>query len=474
MSPVLPYTTKPKILMQEKNNKLFLLILISISSMTTPFMGSSVNLALPSIGKEFGMNAITLGWVATSFLLSTAALLLPIGRLADIFGRTRLYKSGMLIYTATSFLSGFAINGEMLIVIRIIQGIGAAMLFSTSTAILVSAFPLSERGKVLGFNVAAVYMGLSAGPFFGGMITQHLGWRALFHINGAIGLVVLIIISFILKTEWAEASGEKFDYLGSVVYAVALIALMYGFSILPGLIGFILVGAGLIGFLYFVSYESKLSAPILNIELLRTNRTFAFSNLAALINYAATTAVGFLLSFYLQYIKGLTPQAAGFILVSQPIIMAIFSPIAGKLSDKREPQLIATVGMSLTTIGLFFLIFITADTSFTYIVLSLFVLGLGYGLFSSPNTNAVMSSVEKKYLGISSSTLSTMRLSGQMLSMGFAMLIFSVVLGQVKINQSNHDALLLSIRIAFILFTVMCFGGIFASHSRGKLSRERK
>jgi EmrB/QacA subfamily drug resistance transporter len=455
--------------MHEKRNKLFLLILISIGSMTTPFMGASVNLALPSIGKEFNMNAITLGWVATSFLLSTAAVLLPIGRLADIFGRTKLFKSGMLVYTITSFLCGFAPTGEILILIRVVQGIGAAMLFSTSTAILVSAFPLEERGKVLGVNVAAVYIGLSAGPFFGGMITQQLGWRALFYINGAIGLFVLVLIPFLLKAEWADAKGEKFDFLGSGIYAVALIALMYGFSILPGAAGFFLVLIGLAGFTCFISYESKLQAPILNIGLLKTNRTFAFSNLAALINYASTNAVGFLLSFYLQYIKGLTPQAAGFILVSQPVMMAIFSPMAGRLSDKREPQLIATIGMTLTTVGLSFLIFITPETSFTYIIGSLLVLGFGYSLFSSPNNNAVLSSVQPKHLGIASSTLSTMRLLGQMLSMGFAMLIFSLIIGQVKISQNNHDALLLSIRIAFILFTLLCFGGIFASHSRGKM-----
>jgi EmrB/QacA subfamily drug resistance transporter len=455
--------------MNEIKDRKYILIITSISSFTTPFMGAAINIALPSIGKEFSLNAVALGWIATSFLLATAALLLPAGRLADIYGRTKLFKMGVGIYTIASLFCGMSYSGEVLIISRILQGIGAAMLFSTSTAILVSFFPPEERGKVLGINTAAVYTGLSSGPFLGGIITQQFGWRYIYFINAFLGLICLLIAFRKLKLEWAEAKGEKFDLAGSIAYGVTLIIIMYGFSILPNMYGTYLIILGVIGFYIFSRFELKEPNPIFNMSLITTNKAFAFSNLAALINYSATFAVGFLLSFYLQYIKGYNPQKAGLILVSQPIIMAVFSPLAGKISDKTEPRVVASAGMIITTIGLFILIFLKPDTSIIFILVSLVFLGFGFALFSSPNTNAVLSSVDKKYLGVAASTLSTMRLTGQMFSMGVALLIISIFIGKSSITTENNSALLNGIGIAFILFTILCFAGIFASMARGRI-----
>ena len=455
--------------MAERRDRIYILIITTLSSFMTPFMSSAINLALPSIGKEFSLNAVVLGWIATSFLLATAALLLPAGRLADIYGRAKLFKIGIAIYTAASLFCGLSYSGEVLIISRVIQGIGGAMLFSTSTAILVSFFPFEERGKVLGINTAAVYTGLSSGPFIGGLITQQFGWRYIFFINVLLGLLSLIIAFRKLKFEWAEAKGEKFDFTGSIAYGVTLIIIMYGFSILPNMYGTYLIILGIIGFYIFSRFELKISNPVFNMSLLTTNRAFAFSNLAALINYSATFAVGFLLSFYLQYIKGFNPQTAGIILVSQPFIMAVFSPFSGKISDKIEPRIVASTGMIITTIGLFILIFLKPDSSLIFIITSLIFLGFGFALFSSPNTNAVLSSVDKKYLGVAASTLSTMRITGQMFSMGIALLIISTFIGKSKITVENHPALLNGIGIAFILFTILCFAGIFASLARGRI-----
>jgi MFS family permease len=204
------------------------------------------------------------------------------------------------------------------------------------------------------------------------------------------------------------------------------------------------------------------------VNLFRKNTVFAFSNLAALINYSATFAVGFLLSLYLQYIKGLAEQSAGFILVSQPVVMAVFSPFAGRLSDRIEPRLVASTGMALTAAGLFLLTFLNENTALGFIVAILVLLGLGFALFSSPNTNAVMSSVEKKFYGVASGTLGTMRLTGQMLSMGIAMLIFAVYVGEVQITAQYYPPFLSGIRAAFFIFAVLCFGGVFASLARGR------
>lgn len=445
------------------------LLVTTLGSFLTPFMSSSLNIALPSIGKEFAMNAVLLSWVATSFLLAAAMFLVPFGKIADIHGRKRIFTYGVLIYTLASFLSAISNSASWLLCFRVGQGIGGAMMFGTGVAILTSVFPPGERGTVLGINVAAVYLGLSLGPFLGGILTQHFGWRSVFFVNVPLGLIIIILVFWVLKGEWAEARGEKFDLAGSIVYSLSLVALMYGFSQLPAILGALLILVGALGILAFVWWETKTESPVLNMNLFRNNTVFAFSNLAALINYSATFAVSFLLSLYLQYIKGLSPQNAGLILVSQPIVQAIFSPSAGRLSDRIESRIVASIGMGLTVIGLLLLTFLSEETALMFIVVSLIFLGLGFALFSSPNTNAIMSSVEKRFYGVASATLGTMRLTGQVLSMGIAMLIFAVYIGKVQITPEYYGPFLRSTQTAFIIFAVLCFGGIFASLARGKV-----
>lgn len=445
------------------------LVITTLSSFLTPFMGSSVNIALPTISNEFAMDAVLLSWVSISFIMAAAMFLVPFGRIADIYGRKRIFTCGILIYTVSSLLTAFSTSASMLIFFRILQGIGGAMIFGTGMAILISVFPVGERGKALGINVAAVYLGLSLGPFLGGFLTQHFGWRSIFLANVPLGLIMIALIFWKLKGEWAEARGEKFDFVGSLIYSLTLIAIMYGFSLLPGMSGAWLIAMGALGVLAFIKWEMKTESPVLDINLFRNNRTFAFSNLAALINYCATFAVNFLLSLYLQYIKGISPQNTGLILVSQPIVMAIFSPFAGRLSDRFEPRIVASIGMALTVIGLLFFTFLSEKTSLEFIITTLILLGFGFALFSSPNTNAIMSSVEKRFYGIASGTLGTMRLTGQVLSMGIAVLIFATYIGRVQITPEYYPLFLKSAKVAFIIFSVLCFFGTFASLLRGKV-----
>jgi MFS family permease len=321
----------------------------------------------------------------------------------------------------------------------------------------------------LGINVAAVYIGLSLGPFLGGLLTQHFGWRSVFLVNIPLGLAVMVLIVWKMKGEWAEAQGEKFDITGSLFYSMTLVAVMFGLNLLPSISGFMLLLASLAGFLIFIKWEMKIESPVLDVRLFRDSKTFAFSNLAAFINYSATFAVSFLLSLYLQYIKKLSPQEAGLILVSQPIVMAIFSPFAGRLSDRLEPRVVASLGMGLNVAGLFLFTFLDKDTTIQYIVGCLICLGFGFALFSSPNTNAIMSSVERKFYGVSSGIVGTMRLTGQMLSMGIIALIFSVSLGRAQITPVYYAIFLESTNSAFIIFTVLCVFGIGASLARGKV-----
>lgn len=435
----------------------------------TPFMGSSINIALPAIGKEFAMNAVLLSWVATSFLLAAAMFLVPFGRLADIYGRKRIFTYGVLVYTASSLLTAISNSPALLISSRVLQGAGGAMIFGTGVAILTSVFPAGERGKALGINVAAVYLGLSLGPFLGGFLTQHLGWRSVFLANVPLGLLIIAFVWWKLQGEWAEARGEKFDWIGSVIYSLSLVALMYGFSRLPAAPGAWLIVVGIVGLGGFSAWEARSASPVLDVNLLRRNQVFTLSNLAALINYSATYAVSFLLSLYLQYIKGLSPQDAGLVLVAQPVVQAVFSPLAGRLSDRIEPRIVASAGMALTVVGLFLLTFLGEGTALSFVVASLLFLGFGFALFSSPNTNAVMSAVDKRFYGIASGTLGTMRLMGQMFSMGMAMLAFAVYIGKAQITPEYYPLLLQSARTVFRIFVLLCFGGIFASLTRGKV-----
>lgn len=450
-------------------SKEVVLLVATMASFIFPFMGSSVNIALPSIGSELSLDAVTLGWIATAFILASATLLVPFGRIADIYGRKKIFTYGVIVFTVASLLSGMAGSATMLISFRVLQGIGGAMIAGTGVAMLTSVFPADERGKALGINVAATYAGLSLGPVLGGVLTEHLGWRSIFFMTVPLGLVVLGVILWKVKGDWAEAKGEKFDLAGSVIYSLALVGLIYGFTMLPAMLGVWLIVAGVIGLSAFVRWEMKTTSPVLDINLFRNNRVFALSNLAALINYSATFAVAFFISLYLQYIKGFSPQSAGLILVAMPAVQAILSPLAGRLSDRIEPRVIASTGMALTTAGLVLFIFLDGETSLEFIIGALILIGFGFALFSSPNTNAVMSSAPKTAYGVASATVATMRQVGMVFSMGVAMLMFALYMGRVQITPEHYPLFLESMQTSFIIFAVLCFGGIFASLARGKV-----
>ncbi|MGD0916015.1 MAG: MFS transporter [Thermodesulfobacteriota bacterium] len=458
--------------MDSKLIKRITLFVVTLAAFLAPFDGSSVNIALPSIGKEFSMDAISLGWVATAYLLASAMFLVPFGRIADIYGRKRVFTAGILVFTMASFSMVLCKSASMLICFRIFQGIGAAMIFGTGIALLTSIFPPQERGKALGITVSSTYIGLSVGPFLGGFLTTHFGWRSIFLVNVPLGLMALALISLNLRGEWAEAKGERFDLTGSIIYCLGLVAIMYGFSSFSRLGAMLSAGLiilGVLGIFLFIRWEIGAKSPVLDTNLFRGNRAFALSNVAALVHYCATSAITFFLSLYLQYIKAFDPLSAGSILIFQPVVMAIGSPFAGRLSDRIEPRIVASLGMALTAVGLFVLGFLHADTSLGFIIADLILIGSGFALFSSPNTNAVMSSVDKRFYGVASGTLGTMRLIGQMFSMGIAMLIFAIHIGHSQITPEYYPAFLMSTRSAFIFFGILSSGGVLASLARGKV-----
>ena len=456
--------------MELTRERKFILLASTLASFLTPFMGSAMNLALPGIARDFKLSAVTLGWTVTAYLLTTAVLLVPFGKLADLLGRRKVFVAGISLFLAGTLFCGLAFSGLWLIVFRALQGIGGAMIFSTSIALLASNFPPENRGQVLGINVAATYTGLSLGPVVGGLLVHYTGWRSVFFFSLLPGMLALYLVTRAYRPETAGSGNgfSGFDFKGSLIYGAALVSFMLGFSRLPAGYGFALAASGIILMILFFSFESRQLRPVLETSLFRRNRTFAFSNLAALINYSSTFSVGYLMSLYLQYIHGFSPRTAGLVLVAQPVVQALFSPAAGKASDRIEPRILASAGMGLTALGLVALAFIRPETSLLWIILSLVFLGGGFGLFSSPNTNAVMGSVESKSYGVASAALATMRMLGQMFSLGMTMMIMSVVMGNVPIVPETYPAFMQSLRLTLAVFAGLNFLGIFASLARKK------
>jgi EmrB/QacA subfamily drug resistance transporter len=449
---------------QSGPNRTVVLFLASLAGFLVTFLMSAVNIALPLIEEEFHVSAVILGWMSLSYILVAGATLLPAGRLADLYGRVRLFIWGMIVFTVISFASAFAPSAGILLALRSVQGVGLALGAATSTALVILAYPPESRGRALGLNVAGVYLGLTLGPVLGGIIIHNLGWRGLFLVVGALGLANVGLSSWKLRhVEWREPKRARFDVLGSVVYAVSLSAVLLGFSLVPDVAGVILIVAGVVGLAGFLWWETRAADPLLHVDLLRRNRVFAFSNAAAFINYSATFAMVFLMSLYLQYNRGLNPQTAGFVLVSGTFLQAVLSPVAGRLTDRVKPRYVASTGMTVCVLGLFALSFVGTATPYWYIIAMLCVLGVGFAFFSTPITHTVMSSVDRQSVGVASATLATMRMAGISMSLGIATLVLALEVGRQAIQPADYPQLLSSVRLSFLIFTGLCVCGVAAS-----------
>lgn len=457
-----------RIKMNNNDIKNTVLITVVLGSFLIPFMGTSINLALPSIQTEFLLDAVLLSWIPTAFILANATLILPFGRLADIHGRKKIFLYGIITYTFASFLASISPSGILLLIFSFLQGIGCAMIFGTGIALISSVFEPKERGKAYGIYVASVYTGIFSGLILGGFLIQNLGWRSIFIFNVIFGLLLISIVLLEVKSDWAGSKGEKFDLLGSILFFFTIFALVQGFSNLTNEnLGKNLLLVGLLGALIFLRYEKKSKYPLLKISIFK-NRIFTISIISILIINIGTTAITFLLSLYLQYLKLLSPNTTGIILVVQPLSVAILSPFAGRISDKIDTRIITSIGMTITTIGLYSFTFLNENTSLNFIILGLILVGTGLALFSSPATNAAMNSVGKEIYGTASATVSTMVFLGQVLSMGVVILIFASYLGNVQIIPQYYNLFLKSANTAFIVYTVVCFIAIFALILIGK------
>lgn len=453
---------------ESKVSERAVLFVAAIASFLTPFMGSSVNVALPAIAERFGLSGAGQTWVQTAYLLAGAVCLLPFGRVADLHGRKRVFALGIGLFTAASLACALAPTAGVLIGLRVVQGVASAMIFATAVAILSSVYPPQRRGQALGFTVAAVYLGLSMGPFLGGVLTEWLGWRAVFLATAPVGLAGLAATLAYLRAEWAPARGETFDLTGAIIYGVALVGLVLGAGKSPQIEALWLAGVGAAALVGFVLWQKRASCPLLDMGLFTRYPVFALSNLAALLQYAAVFAVALLISQYLQNLRGLDARQAGLVLLAQPVTMMVTAPVAGRLSDRFGPRLLASGGLGVTTVVLLGLTRLGPGMGLWAVAAMLAVLGVGMGLFSSPNVNAIMGAIDRQHFGVGAATLGTMRLTGQMASMAIVQLVFGLHLGSAAIGPETQGGFLAAARTDFFVFAALAGAAMAASLARGQ------
>jgi EmrB/QacA subfamily drug resistance transporter len=440
-----------------------ILFTIMLTSFLTPFTGSALNLALPSLGAEYGASPAALGWVLGSFLLAAIVVLLPFGKLADRYGKRRFFIMGNGIFALTSFLAIFAPSLPWLIAARAAQGLGSAMTFATSMSILTLVIPKERRGWAMGWNVAVVYTGLTLGPAVGGFLNHYYGWQSIFILLTILGALAFGTARHTLQEEWYADSSPDWDKKGALLYGGAIMLIIYGLSqLLSQPAAPLLLIGGLLLFAVFLHYELRTENPLLPVNLLFSNRPFSLSCLAALLNYCATFATSLLLSLYLQAILGLTSHSAGIILLAQPIIMAALSPLMGRLSDKYAPTKLAALGQAVITAGLIGFALTVHTLSLYLLIPMLMITGTGFALFAAPNNNAIMSSVEKQHYGLATSLLSTTRLFGQVLSVAMMNLILSLSWH----GLAPQAALLQNLEIALLIFALCAGLGVIPARVR--------
>jgi len=342
------------------------------------------------------------------------------------------------------------------------------MIFATNSAILVDAHPPEKRGSVMGSAIAAVFIGMACGPVIGGMITHSFGWRSVFILITVFVLVALVMAVVKLPNEIMTGVKEKVNTASLVLFIISFGMFMYGLATFTqNLLSYFIFAAGVIMLVIFMRHELKTKVPVIEVRLFK-NRNFSFSILATLFNFAAIVAVIYLLSIYLQLARGFSADLAGLIMISQPIIQAALSPVTGRLSDKKSPAVLASLGMGFCATALCMFAFLNEQSSIVYIIAGLILTGVGVAFFSSPNSNMIMGSVDNKDYGVAASVMSTARTLGQVIGMAVLTIIINAVIGNVLIENVAPAALIHGMRISFPIFAGICCIGIMFSLQRGR------
>ncbi len=445
--------------MERKN---LLLLICTVLSFFTVFAVNAVTIVIPTIAAEYHMSNIMQNWITIIFLLVVAVLSVPAGQITGKYGLRKVTIISTILFIIISIVNVLVTSQEQFLACRLILGIALAFINVTSMAMIVSAFPPEERGTALGINITGVYIGLSLSPVLGGILNYNLGWRSVVLFGVPFLFVILALLLTTIKDEWITFEGIPIDVKGALSYGVGMALFMYGFTILNTQMGMILTVLGVIILIMFAVIEMRQDHPVFDIRFFK-NHKFLSANFASLCAYLATYAVTTILNYHLQYIKGFDSQTAGLILLVAPLCQVVLAPIAGRLSDRFVPQILAAIGMALGTISLFLFSSLDSATSMTFLVAAMIIYGVGFGLFSPPNTNVIMGSVPPNDTSIASASVATMRTVGQAMSMGILTLVFAFIMGDVPIIEQYYPLLIQSCQITCIICVVLCILSVFAS-----------
>ena len=443
-------------------NKNLILLICTVLSFFTVFAVNAVMVVIPTIANEFHMSNIVQNWITIIFLLVVAVMSVPAGQISGKYGLKKVTILSIILFIIISIVNVLVTSQEQFLASRFILGISLSFINVTSMAMVVSAFKPEERGKALGINITGVYIGLSLSPVLGGILNYQLGWRSVVLFGVPFLFAILALLLTKIDDEWITFENIPLDIKGSLSYAIGMVLFMYGFTVLNTSLGVILTVLGIIILIVFAFIELKQDHPVFDVRFFK-NRKFLSSNFASLSAYLATFAVTTILNYHLQYIKGFDSQSAGMILLAAPLCQVVLAPIAGRLSDRYVPQVLAAIGMGLGTISLILFSFLNSQTPIEFLIVSMIIYGVGFGLFSPPNTNVIMSSVPPKDTSVASAAVSTMRTVGQAMSMGILTLVFAFVMGNVPIIEQYYPLLISSCQITCIICVVLCIASVFAS-----------
>lgn len=440
----------------------YVIIISFIASFIAAFISAAPAVALPQLANEFNLNNIMQNWVINIFLFTVAITAVPLGKFSGKNGIKKTLNLGLILFLIGTIITTFANSYLTLLIFRAIQAIGTAMIYNTQTSIVVLAVEEKNRGKALGIIISGVYIGLAIAPFISGILTYNFGWRTIFYFTIPFTLIALFLSLYKVKDEWNMYENETYDKLGSILYIIGIFFFIYGFTILNQTKGILFTIIGIIFLLGFIITDLRIKYPIFNLRLFK-NKRFSSSNIASLISYIATFVVTYILNYHFQYILNLDSQTTGIFLIVTPVIMAIISPFSGKISDKIDSQKLAAIGMVFVTIAMFILIFLNKSTPLWIIFIAMALQGLGYGIFSSPNTNMIMSSVPPEETPSASVSITVMRVIGQTMSLAMLTIIFAIIMGDVPIIPKYFNLLTKSSQIACIISTILCFIAVIAS-----------
>ncbi|MBQ2666370.1 MFS transporter [Methanobrevibacter sp.] len=433
-----------------------------ITSFFAVFLSNGVIIGVPAIAQDFAMNNVIQNWIPTILFLVVAVFTVPAGQISGKFGVKKSLLAGIIVFLIGSIGACLSFSTETFLFFRVVQGAGMAFLNVSAMAMVVQAVKPQNRGKALGFTVTGVYLATSLSPVICGFLVHNFGWRSMFYF--VIPFLVLCIILMVLKIpkEWKTYEKDKIDKVGSVLYAIGILAFIYGFTTLITTTGKILTVAGVILLIIFGWYELKQKSPVFNMNLFK-NKKFTSSNIAALCSYLAIMVVTTILNYHFQYVRGWDAQMSGMILIITPIIMALMAPNSGKLSDKIHPQKLAAIGIGIAAVALAILTFLNGDTPLYVVILAMVLQGVGMGLFSSPNMNAIMSSVPPKDAPTASASQATMRTIGQTMSLGLLTLIFAWVMGSLELAPEYASMIVQASQTICLICTIACVLSVFAS-----------